>query len=351
MNLVLNGVSQYGGESFGGKTYINGEILNSNYIAGNYHPLKINTHASNLILSPDNGGNIVIKPESTHPPSGILPGEVQLFLGGDPLGSGASGGGSGYIKCEYASNPAAGSTGPTNIVNRNHNGYIGTHNLLPSKGTGLRGYSCIATTFAAAAKLYIAPNLATAADGSFVSASSIEGPQGVILLRGQIQLTGQVGEIDIDLATASPPNGSMIIPHNFPVTGWQVGTFGAMYQNPMVTVTNGGVISGTPAVPPAIPNYSIDPQFTKVQAVITLTGVANAQVAKLHIESDPTGTHDLVVNYVIYAERCDKFYLDSNNTYVKPYNNPVTGTTHTWSGSAEVAQLNKQYGADYGNWE
>ena len=32
VNLVLNGISTHGGEKFGGKTFINGEIMNSNYI-------------------------------------------------------------------------------------------------------------------------------------------------------------------------------------------------------------------------------------------------------------------------------------------------------------------------------
>ena len=163
-----------------------------------------------MILAPDNGGNIIIKPDNASG-TGVLPGAVEIFLGGDPLGSGASGGGQGYIKCEKASNPSSGATGPTNICNANHNGYIGTQALTPSNGTGLRGYSCLATTFAAAAKLYIAKNIAPAADNSYMCCSAIESTQGVVVMRGQVRLNGNDAFINLHLDS----DNKMETPRNY----------------------------------------------------------------------------------------------------------------------------------------
>ena len=222
VNLVLNGVSGPNGQ-FGGKTYINGEILNSNYIAGNFFPLTLNTHASDLILAPDNGGNIVIEPRSSYNPTGVLPGEVQMFLGGDVLGSGAPGGGQGYIRSEYATNPAGGATGPTNICNRNHNGYIGCPGVFPSDGTGIRGYSVLATTFSAAAKLYTAKNQGQqVGEQGYVCCSAVEAPQGVIIMRPRVQLAGVEATIDLDSAQVTP--GQLIVPHTNPDAAFPTGT-------------------------------------------------------------------------------------------------------------------------------
>ena len=270
VNLVLNGVSGPNGE-FGGKTYINGEIMNSNYIAGNFFPLKINTHASDLILAPDNGGSVVIEPASTSvEPGNIIinpvssnpgtqsAGAVQMFLGGDVLGSGAPGGGLGYIRSEYASNPAGGATGPTNICNRNHNGYIGCPGVFPSDGTGLRGYSVLATTFSAAAKLYTAKNQGQqVGEQGFVCCSAVEAPQGVIIMRGRVQLAGVEATIDLDSSQVA--TGQLIVPHTNPDAAFPIGTVDAMYQNFTVSVTNAGVLSG------AYPELDFDPSPVKFQ--------------------------------------------------------------------------------------
>ena len=205
--------------------------MNSNYIAGNFFPLKINTHASDLILAPDNGGSVVIEPASTSvEPGNIIinpvssnpgtqsAGAVKMFLGGDPLGSGAPGGGLGYIRCEKASTPAGGATGPTNICNANHNGYIGTNALLPGDGTGLRGFSCIATSFAAAAKLYIAKNQSQSIDEQgYTCCSAVEAPQGMIIMRGRVKLTGSEAVINLDSTKVTP--GELVVP-GFEETGF-----------------------------------------------------------------------------------------------------------------------------------
>ena len=344
VNLVLNGISfPHNGESFGGKTYINGEIINSNYIAGNYFPIRINTHASDLILAPDNGGNVVIEPNNNSG-TGVLPGAVKIFLGGDPLGSGASGGGLGYIKCQRASNPSGGATGPTNICNANHNGYIGTQALTPSNGTGLRGYSCLATTFAAAAKLYIAKNNAPAADNSYMCCSAIESTQGIVVMRGQVRLTGSDAIINLDTAVVGG-FGEIYIPHTYP-NKLVEGTFNAMYQNPTVQVNNAGILGGS------YPNLDFDPAFTQLQGIIKTVAASNTQTL-LIIQSN-NATPDIFVNWCVYCERKDNGYQAS--PFVSNYTNPVTNVTSpTWnsvgwnsvgdaSGNMGGANLNEIFG-------
>ena len=252
-----------------------------------------------------------------------------------------------YIRCTAAGTPATGSTGPTNIVNANHTGYIGTGSLVAVNQTGLRGSSVITTFAASANKTYIAPNLATAADGAYVTASCIEGPQGTIFLRGQVKLAGIDATIDLDAAIATV--GTMIMPHNFPLTGWVAGTFGSMFQNPQVTVSNAGTIVGGPPIPPDINMYAIDPLFTPVQGIITLTGAPGVQVAHLIIQSQGL-TPDIVVNYIVCVERKDTSYVDTlTNSFVQDYNNTMTGTTKTWNGGALPVQLDAQFGA--GSWQ
>ena len=275
--------------------------------------------------------------------------EVNIQLGGNAnTGSGSIHlGTSGYIRCTAAGTPATGSTGPTNIVNANHKGYIGTGSLIAVNQTGLRGSTVITQTAASTVKIYVAPNLAIAADGAYVTASCIEGPQGTIFLRGQVKLTGVAATIDLDAAIATV--GTMIMPHNFPLTGWVAGTFGSMFQNPQVTVSNAGTIVGGPPVPPDINMYAIDPLFTPVQGIITLTGAPGAQVAHLIIQSQGL-TADIVVNYIVCAERKDTSYVDTlTNSFVQHYNNTMTGTTKTWNGGALPVQLDAQFGA--GSWQ
>jgi len=338
VNLVLNGISlPFNGESFGGKTYINGEIMNSNYIAGNSFPITINTHASDLILAPDNGGDIIIEPKSLHNSSGVLPGAVKLFLGGDPLGSGAAGGGLGYIKCEKASNPSGGATGPTNICNANHNGYIGTQALTPSNGTGLRAYSCLATTFAAAAKLYIAKNIAPASEDSYMCCSTVESTQGIVVMRGQVKLTGGDATINLDTAVAAP--GTIYIPHTVPTTLAE-GTFDAMYQNPTVHLNNAGILVGP------YPQLNFDPAFTQLQGKIKINISATTQTL-LIIQSN-NATSDIFVNWCVYCERKDNGYKAS--PFVNDYHNPITAVTSpTWNAVGDAsgkrgANLNEIFG-------
>jgi len=252
-----------------------------------------------------------------------------------------------YIRCIAIHPSIPGSTGPTNIVNANHTGYIGTGGLTAINQTGLRGSSVITTFAASANKTYIAPNLAGAADGAYVTASCIEGPQGTIFLRGQVKLDPAFGNATIDLDAATALTGTMIMPHNFPVLGWVPGTFGAMFQNPQVTVSNAGIIGPTPPVPPNINTYTMDILFTPVQGIITLTGASGAQVAHLIIQSQ-NPVPDLVVNYIVCAERKDTYYMDPSNNFVQHYDNLETGTTETWNGGASPTQLDAQFGA--GSW-
>jgi hypothetical protein len=334
VNLVLNGVSGPSGK-FGGKTYINGEIMNSNYTAASGFPLKINTHASDLILAPDNGGSVVIEPARTSVFSGNIiinpvssnpgtqsAGAVQMFLGGDPLGSGAPGGGLGYIRCEKASAPAGGATGPTNICNANHNGYIGTLALLPGDGSGLRGYSCIVTSFTSAAKLYIAKNQSQSiGEQGYTCCSSVEAPQGVIIMRGRVRLAANEAAIDLD--SAQVPLGELVVPHTNPNLPFPLGTVNAMYQNFTVSVSNAGILPGGGTYP----NLDFDPSVPPghVLGIVKIDPVAN-QVS-LNIRN--TGpTPDIFVDWVVYCERKDAGY--TNSDYVSTYNNPISGAYETW---------------------
>jgi len=328
VNLVLNGVSGPNGQ-FGGKTYINGEILNSNYIAGNFFPLTLNTHASDLILAPDNGGNIVIEPRSSYNPTGVLPGEVQMFLGGDVLGSGAPGGGQGYIRSEYATNPAGGATGPTNICNRNHNGYIGCPGVFPSDGTGIRGYSVLATTFSAAAKLYTAKNQGQqVGEQGYVCCSAVEAPQGVIIMRGRVQLAGVEATIDLDSAKVTP--GQLIVPHTNPDAAFPTGTVDAMYQNFTVSVTNAGVLSGG-----VYPELDFDPSPGQVLGIIKISPIT-PQIKQVSLNIRNSGaTPGIFVDWAVYSERKDVGYKSAGAAtpgtgFVTSYTNPVSGTYDTW---------------------
>jgi len=247
----------------------------------------------------------------------------------------------GYIDCGFATAPTAIATGPTNICSANHNGYIGTWAPTPSTGTGLRGYSMLATL-----KTYMAPNLSpTAASPDSAPAikySCIEGPQGFTMFRGQVQLSGFAVAIDVDKAVVEPPGvGNLIIPHDNPQVAGSFnppGTFNAMFQNPMINVTNAGIWNNV--IPPNGSNVMIlqdDPQWTRVQAFITQTSIVGFDVSNTQIKimADPAGTPDIVVNYVIYAERRDEGYI--SNGQVRDYVNPFTSTTKTWGAACDLS--------------
>ena len=245
----------------------------------------------------------------------------------------------GYIDCGFATAPTATATGPTNICAANHNGYIGTWSALPGTGTGLRGYSMLATL-----KTYMAPNLSpTAASPDSAPAikySCIEGPQGFVMFRGQVQLSGFSVAIDID-SVAVQGGGNLLIPHDNPQIAGVVnppGTFNAMFQNPMINVTNAGIWNNV--IPPNGSNIITlqeDPQWTRVHALIAQTAILGFDVSntQIKISADPTGTANIVVNYIIYAERRDEGYI--SNDQVRNYNNPFTRTTQTWAAACDLS--------------
>jgi len=243
----------------------------------------------------------------------------------------------GYIDCGYATTPSASATGPTNICADNHNGYIGTFALIPSQGTGLRGYSLVATV-----KTYMAPNLSPIAGGDFASAikySCVEGPQGITMFRGQVQLDVFSAVIDIDTAVVVGSAGKLFIPHENPFiagTANPPGTFNAMFQNPMVMVTNAGVWDLNPS--PNADNLMTlleDPLWTSVRGSLSQMPISGYDISntQIKISANPSGTPNLVVNYIVYAERRDEGYI--NNPQVREYHNPFTKSMKTWASASD----------------
>ena len=246
----------------------------------------------------------------------------------------------GYIDCGYASVPVpASATGPTNICAANHNGYIGTYGGSSLTGTGLRGYTMLALL-----KTYMAPNLSPlAGGGDFAPAikySCIEGPQGFTMFRGQVQLMGFSVAIDVDTAVVVG-GGNLFIPHDNPQIAGAAnppGTFNAMFQNPMINVTNAGIWSGI--IPPdagTIVPLLDDPLWTRVRGTLAQEPIIGFDISNTHIKisADPAGTPDLVVNYIIYAERRDEGYID--NSQVRNYINPFTRSTKTWGSATDLS--------------
>jgi hypothetical protein len=162
------------------------------------------------------------------------------------------------------------------------------------------------------------------------------------MFRGQVQLSGFAVAIDVDKAVVEPPGvGNLIIPHDNPQVAGSFnppGTFNAMFQNPMINVTNAGIWNNV--IPPNGSNVMIlqdDPQWTRVQAFITQTSIVGFDVSNTQIKimADPAGTPDIVVNYVIYAERRDEGYI--SNGQVRDYVNPFTSTTKTWGAACDLS--------------
>tara|TARA_A100001011_G_scaffold399263_1_gene507031 strand:- start:1413 stop:5342 length:3930 start_codon:yes stop_codon:yes gene_type:complete len=228
----------------------------------------------------------------------------------------------GSISCLRTGNPAGGLNGPTNICNRNHAGYIGTPGLIPADGTGLRGYSCLATTFSAVAKLYIAKNqgLIGSDEKTFTCCSSVEAPQGVIIMRGRVLLDSTTnGSITINLDNTKVSSGVNIIPHTNPQHHLPLGTVYAMYQNFTVQVTNAGTYIHGNYTPFAI-------SFDSVGGIIEIDPIS--QTVSLKIET-AGGITDRFVDWVVYCERKDAGYTSSE--FVKTYANPVTKEEYpTW---------------------
>ncbi len=239
-----------------------------------------------------------------------------------------------------------------NGPNATHTGYVGDGGLFSFNETGLRGSSVYTNILGiSGTKMYIAKNLSSAADDTAVIGSCVESPQGVVMLRGQVELNGTDAKIDLDSCNVT--NGTLIIPHNNPNNSWPPGTFAAMFQNPMVNVTNAGIRQAPPnnVVPPGSAalgaTLSLIQDFTAVAANIQVDILATPPSSTLSIYSNPTGTSNLVVNYVVYCERKDTGYKPVAGGYpgfTKSYINPVTGTTFTFSGTATAADINNNGG-------
>jgi len=273
--------------------------------------------------------------------------DVHIDIGGGVVSCGTGYlhlGSKGHIRCSGAATVATGNVG-TNIVNTGHTGYIGTGSLIAIGKTGLRGSSCIVTTLLATGKNYAAPNEAAAADGKYVVASCIEGPHAAIFIRGQVHLKAHDAKINLDTARIHAGVGNaLLVPHQVE-DGWTQGTFGAMFQNPTVHVSNAGIWKGVTVSPPNTLTFL--PDFTTVHGKIVLTGAPGAQQAILEIQSNPTGgTPDIVVNYIVTAERKDAGYL--TNHFMKDHINPYTGTKKTCGGEHTESHLDNLLGA--GSW-
>jgi len=235
--------------------------------------------------------------------------------------------------------------GYTNIVNVGHTGYMGTGSLIAVGKTGVRCSTMVAATVLKTVSNYVAPNEATAADGKYIVASCIEGPQGAIFIRGQVHLNGHEAKINLDTARLHGGSGkALLVPHQAE-DGWTPGTFGAMFQNPTVHVSNAGTWNGKNVQEHDTLTFS--PDFTCVHGKITLTGTTGAKQAILEIQSNPTGgTPDIVVNYIVTAERKDAGYLTHH--FMKDQVNPHTGTKKTCGGEHTESHLDNLLGA--GSW-
>jgi len=286
---------------------------------------------------------------------------VGVEIGADFGGSTPSG--NNNTGCIVNGDIRVGNATSMNVVHggTTHTGYVGDGGLFAFNETGLRGSSVYTNLIGVGGtKMYIAKNLSAGADNTAVIGSCIEGPQGVVMLRGQVELTAFNAEIDLDTCQVGGGGGTLIIPHNnpdvaLPISGWPVGTFAAMFQNPMVSVTNAGfrdppgaIVSQSDAAQGATVSISLDPLFTQVQAIIKIDITVSPPTSKLFISANPAaGTPNLVVNYIVYCERKDEGYQPVPGGYLgftKPYVNPVTGTTFTFSGAATTAEINANGG-------
>ena len=272
--------------------------------------------------------------------------DVHIDIGGGVVSCGTGYlhlGSKGHIRCSGAATVATGNVG-TNIVNVGHTGYMGTGSLIAVGKTGVRCSTMVAATVLKTVSNYVAPNEATAADGKYVVASCIEGPLGAIFIRGQVHLNGHEAKINLDTARIHAGVGNaLLVPHQAE-DGWTQGTFGAMFQNPTVHVSNAGIWNGKNVQEHDTLTFS--PDFTCVHGKIILTGAPGAQQAILEIQSDPKGNADIVVNYIVTAERKDASYLTHH--FMKDHINPYTGTKKTCGGEHTESHLDNLLGA--GSW-
>lgn len=284
-------------------------------------------------------------------------------------------GDNGYISCTQVQTGQPGSTGPTNICNAKHNGYIGTYNFGSIIGTGLRGNTVNANlvlggAFAATAKLYRA-RLSTFGSLARVpgyddertwnyTPSTLESPQGLIVLRGQIQIAAgtTVVKLDLDTVTLADPSSDVVVPHTFPDSRNE-GLFDAMFKNPTVFVTNAGIRTLA-----TTDTYDYSSDWTPVFASI-IKGIpgANPQFPNmvnttLKVELQTSSTQAVCVNYVIYAERNDKGYNifgtqanpnaappNQAHKFVQEYANPLlTAPVTTFNAVSNDVQWKNSFG-------
>ena len=231
-------------------------------------------------------------------------------------------------------------TSNSNICNTRHMGTIGTFSGSSSCGTRLRGYSTITMTSIVsgiASKLCVIKNEGESApSGSFLTCSSIEGPQATILMRGQAVLhvidpgdvvnvqewyTGKM-VINIDSATVVS-GGELRVPHSVSWSqqqqqGMPPGTFNKMFDVAKATfmVTSGTILQQGGAVDPIAWVASQDPRnpvfdykwlYAKRVETIPNNGEAQFEIgARMMGFDNHSGggrTQGLIVNYLITVPR------------------------------------------------
>ena len=144
-----------------------------------------------------------------------------------------------------------------------------------------------------------------------------------------------------------------MVPHNNPSFPWPQGTFASMFQNPTVLVTNAGIWDGV-SISPSDANLGATPainqDWTQVRGGIKIDIGASPPQSTLLLQSNTSGTPDLVLNYVVYCERKDPGYtgLAGYPGFTKDYVNPITGTTVTFSGAATPDEIKDNGGGDSG---
>ena len=265
------------------------------------------------------------------------------FGGTTPAGNNNTG-------CTVNGDVRVGNDASMNVVHggaKTHTGYVGDGGLFATNETGLRGSSVYTNILGiGGTKLYMAKNTAPEAGDVFVVCSCVEGPQGMVILRGQVALLANVFQCQVDLDSTAATDATTIVPHNNPDHPWPRGTFAAMFQNPTVMVTNAGVLAG-PATYPATPVIDPDPNWTQVRGQIQINPTTRESTLLLQTNGS---VQNLTLNYVVYCERRDVGYTGAVGYpgFTKPYANPVTGTLVTFSGTATAAEIAANGGGDIG---
>ena len=264
----------------------------------------------------------------------------------------------GCITCASASNFTSGSTGPTNICNANHNGFIGTYSINPLSGTGIRANSVNANftstvTLASTVKLYTAkmPQDLGYDNNEYFHPTCLESPQGLIVYRGQVEVLAQTCTLSLD-SVLPDTNCNVIVPHTMPKT-LKSGTFQSLFKNVTVQVTNAGIRD-----PVQTDTLAYQPDFTQVFGMVRKDGVAPTEDSILQITCNIAPPSGMCVNYVIYAERSDQGYnslgtfgnAGAGGALVQSYNNQfLGGTVTTYNGVSTKQQFQDAFGVDLEN--